>query len=127
MKGHFFHNYFLVESIIELAGPHAVVQREFRVDHKQRPRSVDAVIDWLPLNLRTAIEGQTTPARAPTHVAKARLINADVLMFVTPTSAVTRRIRAALRKAQLGDCDLKVLVMNHAQARQWVSKQRAEA
>jgi hypothetical protein len=122
MKGGWLHNHLLVERVLQCAGPLAIVRREVRVDTAiQRSRSVDAIIDWP--HLRAVLEAGNSEARVLREVAKARDLDAGVLLIVTPTPTVTRRVRAALRREKLNKSDLSIIVLSQGAACQWVANQ----
>lgn len=122
MKGGWLHNHLLVERVLQRAGPLAIVRREVRVDAvTQRSRSVDAVIDWP--HLRAVLEAGNSEARVLREAVKAQDLDADVLLIVTPTPTVTRRVRAALRRAKLNKSDLSIIVLSQGAACQWVANQ----
>lgn len=121
MRGGFLHNRVLVEAIalllLELGAP-------FQLEYPVRLADSVGFADVFAVHgsLRIVCEIELTADRVWNDVAKAVALQANLLLIVTPTGAVARRIRKCLRYSatQSVPGELEICVLPFGKALQWL-------
>ncbi len=121
MKGKFLHNKILVGALAAALRLHGYPMRlEHAVQRGQHSRSVDIL--FIANGCRVVIEVELTPARIPGDWAKAKAVDADLLLIVVPHPQVNVAAKAAidrLRPATLSGPP-QIQVMCLGAALQWI-------
>ena len=96
MRGRFLHNQGLIDPVAaafkRLGG---IVRREYPIRPGRYSRYVDLHVVWD--SWRIVVEAELTVDRVDLDVDKASALEADILLFVVPNSALARKIERKLK------------------------------
>jgi len=121
MRGGFIHNTILlvpIESFFRDCG--ASISREFKVPSLPNPGFIDLLIRFDSALI--ACEAELSPKRVVNDLHKALVVQAHLLLIITPNAAVTRSCYRKIRaqQAEINHKNLAIYVFSVGTAREWL-------